>query len=55
MNVKGFIRAAVVSWAIIAVWYAAEYIQFGELQWNRECDEIVSALYFVALWVAFSK
>ena len=47
--------ALLVSLVISAVWYMAEYIQFGELQWNRECDNIVSMLYMIALTIGFSK
>lgn len=53
--IKGFIYAALVTMAITAVWYAFEYMQFGTLQWERQCDEVVSTLYFVALWIAFSR
>lgn len=52
---KGFIIASIVSLLIIAIWYVLEYMQFGQLQWNRQCDEVVSLLYFIALWVAFSR
>lgn len=53
--IKGFIYAALISLSITAVWYVYEYKQFGELQWDRECDSIVSILYFIALWIAYSK
>lgn len=52
---KGFVIATLVSLSIMAIWYALEYMQFGQLQWNRTCDEVVSVLYFVALWIAFSR
>ena len=52
---KGFIIAALITFAITGVWYGLEYMQFGELQWDRECDEVVALLYFIALWVGFSK
>lgn len=39
------IKALVVSCAISAVWYALEFEQFGELQWNRKCDRIVWRLW----------
>ena len=52
---KGIIYATLISLSITAVWYAFEYMQFGELQWDRKCDSIVSILYFIALWIAYSK
>lgn len=52
---QGFIKAVIVSMAICAVWYGLEWLEFGELQWNRECDNVVFNLYFIALWYAFSK
>lgn len=55
MSVNGFIKALIVSLAILAVWYMREWIEFGELQWDRECDNVVFVLYFFALWYAFSK
>ena len=52
---KGFIYVALISLSITAVWYVYEYKQFVELQWDRECDSIVSILYFIALWIAYSE
>lgn len=49
------IKACVVSFAISAVWYAFEWIQFKELQWDRQCDNVVFVLYLIALWYAFSQ
>ena len=53
--IKGFIYAVLISLSITAVWYVCEYKQFGELQWDRECDSIVSILNFIALWIAYSE
>ena len=47
--------AFIINLAITAIWYRLEYLQFGELQWNRKCDNVVSVLYFIALWIGFSK
>ena len=52
---KGFIIAVLASLAIKSVWFMEEYKQFGELQWNRDCDNAVYILYFIALWIGFSK
>lgn len=54
LTMKGFIIATLITLAITAVWYGLEYQQFGELQWDRLCDEVVSGLYFLALWIGFS-
>ena len=50
-----FFKACVVSLAISSVWFVLEYAQFGELQGDRECDNIVFVLYLMALWYAFSR
>ena len=47
--------AFIINLAITTNWYRVEYQQFGELQWNRKCDNVVSVLYFIALWIGFSK
>ncbi|WP_185967718.1 hypothetical protein [Clostridium sp. HBUAS56010] len=49
-----FLKALIVSLAISAVWYAYEWIQFKEFQWNRQCDNIVWILYFGVLWYLFA-
>ena len=48
------IKALLVSCAILAIWYALEFEQIGELQWDRKCDGIVWWLYFFALWYLFA-
>ena len=53
--IKGVILACIITLTITAVWYGVEWIQFGKLQWNRNCDEIVTLLYFIALAIGFSK
>ena len=50
-----FIKSLIISMAITCVWYFTEYQQFGELQWDRQCDNIVGVLYFIALWYAFAQ
>ena len=47
--------SVLVSFAILAVWYGFEWIQFGELQFDRDCDNAVFLLYLIALTVAFYK
>lgn len=53
-KILAFIKALIVSFAVSAVWYGFEWMQFKELQWNRECDEVVFFLYFVILWYLFA-
>lgn len=50
-----FLKALVVSLAISAVWYYEEFKQFGELQTDRKCDNVIFILYLIALWYAFSQ
>lgn len=50
-----FIKSCVISLAISAIWFVLEYMQFGELQGNRTCDNVVFVLYLLALWYAFSR
>ena len=52
---KAFMKALIVNYAIAAVWFVEEYHQFGELQWNRECDNLVWILYLLILTYAFMK
>lgn len=48
-------KAITVNLAVTAIWYAAEYEQFGTLQWDRQCDNIVGMLYIFILWWMFRK
>lgn len=48
------IGAFIITLTISAIWYGVELIQFKELQWNRECDNVVSLLYFLVLWYLFA-
>ena len=49
-----FLKALIVNFAVLGIWYGCEYQEFGELQ-NRECDEIVWFVYFMVLWWLFSQ
>ncbi len=53
--IEAFIKALIVNLAVTAIWYASEWLQFGELQFNRECDNIVSFIYLLILWYLFYK
>lgn len=48
-------KSFVVNLAVTAIWYAAEYEQFGTLQWDRWSDNIISVIYMVILWWVFRK
>lgn len=52
---NSFVKATVVNLAITAIWYFYEYGQFGELQWNRKCDNMVGMIYFFLTWYLFYK
>ena len=49
-----FLKALIVNFAVLGIWYGVEYQEFGELQ-RRECDEIVWFVYFIVLWWLFSQ
>lgn len=49
------IKSCIVSLAISAVWFVLEYAQFGELQGDRVCDNVVFVLYLLVLWYLFSQ
>lgn len=53
--IKSFVEALTVNLAVTAIWYASEWMQFGELQFNRECDNIVNIIYLFILWYFFWK
>lgn len=50
-----FWKALMVNLAVAAIWFVAEYEQYGELQWDRECDNIVFWIYFFILWYLFGR
>lgn len=55
ITIKGMLLAFLICLAIAGVWYGLEWIEFGELQWDRECDNIISCLYFCALCIGYSR
>lgn len=55
MIMVAFIKAVVLDLAIYAVWYYLEYKQFGTLQWDRKCDDVVGILYFLLTWYLLAK
>lgn len=53
--IEAFAKALTINLAVTAIWYALEWMQFGELQFNRECDNVVSTIYLFVLWYLFWK
>lgn len=49
------VKSLIVNLAVCAVWYALEWQQFGELQWDRKGDNAVGFLYYLILWWMFYK
>lgn len=49
-----FIKAFVVSIIIAVVWYVIEWRQYGKLQWDRKCDDVVWIIYLLVLWYLFA-
>lgn len=52
---KALWKACIITLAITAVWYGVEFMQYGTLQWDRQCDNVVGAIYFFVLWDAYHK
>ena len=48
------VKSLIVSTAICAIWYGLEWIQYRQLQWDRECDNVVWVLYLLVLWYLFA-
>ena len=51
----GLIATLAITYLITIFWEFIEYLQFGEIQHGRVCDNFVCLLYFIALWIGFSK
>lgn len=50
LDYKAGFQALIINLAVAAVWYALEFQQFGTLQWNRSCDNVVGMIYFFIIW-----
>lgn len=50
LDYKAGFQALIINLAVAAVWYGLEFQQFGTLQWNRYCDNVVSTIYFFIIW-----
>lgn len=53
--IKSFLLSVLITLSITTIWYGLEWIQFGELQWDRECDNVVTYLYLIALTIGYTK
>ena len=50
--IKIYFRSMLISLSILSLWMICEYQQFGELQFNRQCDDMVFILYHsVITWL----
>lgn len=47
------LKALLTNLAILSIWYAFEYQEFGELQF-RQCDNVVWCCYFIVLLYLFA-
>ena len=54
-EIKALWKSITINLSVAAIWYAAEYDQFGELQLDRQCDNIVGILYIFILWWMLRK
>lgn len=41
--------------AISALWYGLEFMQYGTLQWDRQCDNVIGIVFLVVLWYAYHR
>ena len=41
--------------AISALWYGLEFMEYGTLQWDRQCDNVIGIVFLVVLWYAYHK
>lgn len=56
IDYKAFWKSFVITIIIGYFWFGFEFIQFGTLQFDRECDKVVTALYFfVIAWIIHRK
>lgn len=48
-------KATIHMLAICALWYGLEFMQYGTLQWDRQCDNVIGVIFLVVLWYAYHK
>lgn len=50
--IKIYFQSLLISLSILSLWMICEYQQFGELQLDRQCDDMVFVLYHgVITWL----
>lgn len=52
-DAKAVSKAFIHMLALLAIWYGLEFAEFGTLQWDRTCDEIIGTIFFFVLWRAY--
>lgn len=48
-------KATIHMLAISALWYGLEFMQYGTLQWDRQCDNVIGIIFLVVLWYAYHQ
>ena len=48
-------KATIHMLAISALWYSLEFMQYGTLQWDRQCDNVIGIIFLVVLWYAYHQ
>ena len=54
-DLRALWKAIIHTLAICAIWYILEFIQYGTLQLNRQCDNVVVIVFLIVLWNAYHK
>ena len=52
---KALWKATIHMLAISALWYGLEFMQYGTLQWDRQCDNVIGIIFLIVLWNAYHK
>ena len=48
-------KATIHMLAISAIWYGLEFMQYGTLQWDRQCDNVIGVIFLVVLWYTYHQ
>ena len=52
---KALWKATIHMLVISALWYGLEFMQYGTLQWDRQCDNVIGIIFLVMLWYAYHQ
>ena len=52
---KALWKATIHMLAISALWYGLEFMQYGTLQWDRQCDNVIGIIFLVMLWYVYHQ